>query len=149
MADCLDPFNFNTSEHTTFLLSAPRFICLGFFPGIQSNSTPLHNTQMCQRNHTMSPGVTFKKDENQCINFSSPSPPRWDDSEVPVSDKHLELPRGITLQSRTVLSCLIETFIYCPLFPGVLNPSTPLLVVIFKVNDSLYCLNVSHWGNLT
>lgn len=142
-----NPLTLNASEHITFSLSAPRFICLGFFLAYRATLL-LCTTLRCAREMTPRPQEPpLIKDGRWCINTPAPSPLRWDDSEVHVSDRHAELPRRITLQSPAVLSCLIKTFIYYTLFPGLLNPLTPLPMIIFKVNDLLYCLNVCFCGN--
>lgn len=123
MVAWLDPFTFSTSEHTTLPLSAPTFICLGFFLTYRATLL-LCTTPRCAREITPCPQEPLLiEDENWCINFPAPSPLRWDDSEVPVSDKHSELPKGITLQSPTVLSCLIKSFTLSSL--GYLTPNTP------------------------
>lgn len=142
-----DPLTLNASEHISFSLSAPRFICLRFFLAYRATLL-LCTIHRCAREITLSPQEPpLIKDGRWCINIPAPSPLRWDSSEVHVSDRHSEFSRRITLQSCAVLSCLIKTFIYYTLFPGLLNPLTLLPVVIFKVNDLLYCLNVCFCGN--
>lgn len=44
---------------STASLSAPRFLCLGVSSGLQSNSTPVHSTQMYQGSDARPSGVTL------------------------------------------------------------------------------------------